>query len=115
MHADQDFFGNPIGLKPDIGAFESELANEGDELLLVSNVYQIVEEDTGNSVNGIPKNTTVEQFLEKVQYTSTATAQVTRQDTPVRTNTNHSQWRYFNPVGCRQEEAIYALPGAGVL
>ncbi|OUO26142.1 discoidin domain-containing protein, partial [Flavonifractor sp. An306] len=83
VHADQDFFGNPIGLKPDIGAFESELANEGDELLLVSNVYQIVEEDTGNSVNGIPKNTTVEQFLEKVQYTSTATAQVTRQDTPV--------------------------------
>ena len=83
VHADQDFFGNPIGLKPDIGAFESELANEGDELLLVSNVYQIVEEDTGNSVNGIPKNTTVEQFLAKVQYTSTATAQVTRQDTTV--------------------------------
>ncbi|MGO5030199.1 discoidin domain-containing protein, partial [Candidatus Agathobaculum pullicola] len=83
VHANQDFFGNPIGLKPDIGAFESDLANEGDELLLVSSVYQISEQDTGNSVNAIPKNTTVEQFLAKVQYTSTATVQITRQGTPV--------------------------------
>ena len=83
VRADQDFFGNPIGLKPDIGAFESDLANEGSELLLVSSVYQIVEQDSGNSVNGIPKNTTVEQFLTKVQYTSTATVQVTRQGAPV--------------------------------
>ena len=83
VHADQDFFGNPIGLKPDIGAFESDLANEGSELLLVSSVYQIVEQGSGNSVNGIPKNTTVEQFLTKVQYTRTATVQVTHQGTPV--------------------------------
>ena len=83
VHADQDFFGNPIGLKPDIGAFESDLANEGSELLLVSSVYQIVEQDSGNSVNGIPKNTTVAQFLTKVQYTRTATVQVTRQSAPV--------------------------------
>ena len=83
IHANQDFFGNPIGLKPDIGAFESDLANEGDELLLVSSVYQISEQDTGNAVNEIPKNTTVEQFLANVQYTSTATAQVTRQGAPV--------------------------------
>ena len=86
VHADQDFFGNPIGLKPDIGAFESDPANEGDELLLVSSVYQITEEETGNSVNSIPKNTTVEQFLTKVQYTSGATAQVTRQGAPVETD-----------------------------
>ena len=83
VHADQDFFGNPIGLKPDIGAFESDPANEGDELLLVSSVYQITEDESGNSVNSIPKNTTVEQFLTKVQYTSGATAQVTRQGAPV--------------------------------
>ena len=83
VHADQDFFGNPIGLKPDIGAFESDPANEGDELLLVSSVYQITEDESGNSVNSIPKNATVEQFLTKVQYTSGATAQVTRQGAPV--------------------------------
>ena len=83
VHADQDFFGNPIGLKPDIGAFESNPDNEGDELLLVSSVYQITEDESGNSVNGIPKNTTVEQFLTKVQYTSGATAQVTRENAPV--------------------------------
>ena len=86
VHADQDFFGNPIGLKPDIGAFESDPANEGNELLLVSSVYQITEDETGNSVNSIPKNTTVEQFLTKVQYTSGATAQVTRQGAPVETD-----------------------------
>ena len=83
VHADQDFFGNPIGLKPDIGAFESNPDNEGDELLLVSSVYQITEDESGNSVNSIPKNTTVEQFLTKVQYTSGATAQVTRESAPV--------------------------------
>ena len=86
VRADQDFFGNPIGLKPDIGAFESDLDNEGDELLLVSSVYQITEEESGNSVNGIPKNTTVEQFLTKVQYTSGAAAQVMRQGKQVGTD-----------------------------
>ena len=56
---DHDFFGHKITAVPEIGAAESDAVAA---LVLRSNVYTV----TGTNVSDLPKNTTVEDFLNNV-------------------------------------------------
>ena len=56
---DHDFFGHAITAVPEIGAAESDVVAA---LVLRSNVYTI----TGTNVSDLPKNTTVEDFLNNI-------------------------------------------------
>ena len=56
---DHDFFGHKITAVPEIGAAESDAVTA---LVLRSNVYTV----TGTNVSDLPKNTTVEDFLNNV-------------------------------------------------
>ena len=56
---DHDFFGHKITAVPEIGAAESDVVAA---LVLRSNVYTI----TGTNVSDLPKNTTVEDFLNNI-------------------------------------------------
>ena len=63
---EKDFFGNPLGLIPDIGVHEVNIKDEGSVNKIFSNVYKINE----NSIETIAKNTVVKDFLSKFKYSN---------------------------------------------
>lgn len=63
---DKDFFGNIVGLIPDIGIQEVDTKNEKPVNVIYSNVYNINE----NDISGVEKKTTVSNFISKFNYSN---------------------------------------------
>lgn len=63
---DKDFFGNIVGLIPDIGIQEVDTKNEKPVNVIYSNVYNINE----NDISGVEKKTTVSNFISKFKYSN---------------------------------------------
>ena len=70
-----DFFGNEVKLVPDIGVYESNVADT-----VVEGVFSNVYEVTDTWINGIPKGTTVETFLSNLIYDERTTVKVYDED-----------------------------------
>ncbi len=77
---DHDFFGHKITAVPEIGAAESDAVAA---LVLRSNVYTV----TGTNVSDLPKNTTVEDFLNNVIVDTGVTVTIKEGETEL-TGTN---------------------------
>ncbi len=60
-NTDKDFFGNKIGLIPDIGIHEVNVKDEGNVRVIYSDIYKIKDE----SIDGIGKNTSVKDFISR--------------------------------------------------
>lgn len=69
-----DFFGNQVGMIPDIGVFEADSQNEEIQLIVYSSVYNVDEKNS--AVSGIPKNTTVDTFMSGIQCFAGVSAKV---------------------------------------
>lgn len=63
---DKDFFGNIVGLIPDIGIQEVDTKNEKPVNVIYSNVYNINE----NDISGVEKKTTVSNFISNFKYSN---------------------------------------------
>lgn len=63
---DKDFFGNIVGLVPDIGIQEVDTKNEKPVNVIYSNVYNINE----NDISGVEKKTTVSNFISNFKYSN---------------------------------------------
>lgn len=63
---DKDFFGNIVGLVPDIGIQEVDTKNEKPVNAIYSNVYNISE----NDISGVEKKTTVSNFISNFKYSN---------------------------------------------
>lgn len=61
----KDFFGGKVGMIPDIGIFETSVP-EDVTLDVRSEIYDI----EGEKITNIPKNTTVEKFIENISYSN---------------------------------------------
>lgn len=72
--SDKDFFGNPVGLIPDIGIHEVNVKDEGTINKIYSNVYKINE----NSIDQVISKTKVEDFKNNFKYSITIKLQVLR-------------------------------------
>jgi len=59
----RDFFGNPVGLVPDIGVHETGVPDT-----TVKGIYSDVYEIVGSIIRSVPKNTTVRDFLSNLKY-----------------------------------------------
>ena len=70
-----DFFGNKVGLVPDIGVYESSV-----EDTMVEGVFSNVYEVTDTWINGIAKGTTVETLLSNLIYDERTTVKVYNED-----------------------------------
>ena len=71
---DKDFFGNPIGLIPDIGIYEVSVENEGSVNKIYSNIYEIKE----NTIEGVISGTKIEDFKNSFRYSNGTKLQVLR-------------------------------------
>lgn len=69
---DKDFFGNIVGLVPDIGIQEVDTKNEKPVNAIYSNVYNISE----NDISGVEKKTTVSNFISNFKYSNGVTLKV---------------------------------------
>lgn len=69
---DKDFFGNIVGLIPDIGIQEVDTKNEKPVNAIYSNVYNISE----NDISGVEKKTTVSNFISNFKYSNGVTLKV---------------------------------------
>ena len=65
-NTDKDFFGNKIGLIPDIGIHEVNVKDEGNVRVIYSDIYKIKDE----SIDGIGKNTSVKDFISRFKYSN---------------------------------------------
>lgn len=63
---DKDFFGNIVGLVPDIGIQEVDTKNEKTVNVIYSNVYNI----NKNDISGVEKKTTVSNFISNFKYSN---------------------------------------------
>ncbi|MBS5939703.1 discoidin domain-containing protein [Clostridium sp.] len=63
---DKDFFGNAIGLIPDIGIHEKNISDESSVNEIYSNTYAIKE----GSIEGVPQKTSVKDFLGNFKYSN---------------------------------------------
>ena len=69
---DKDFFGNQIGLIPDIGIHEVNIKDEGEVNLIYSNIYNIKED----SIEGVASKTSVKEFVGSFKYSNGAKLEV---------------------------------------
>ena len=79
----KDFFGNAIGMVPDIGVHETNTAEEV-TFDVYSNVYNV--DSNSKTINNITKDTTVEAFKNNIQYASVLTAEIKRGDNVLQDN-----------------------------
>ena len=63
---DKDFFGNEIGLIPDIGIHEKNISDESSVNEIYSNTYAVKE----SSIEGVPQKTSVKDFLGNFKYSN---------------------------------------------
>lgn len=78
-NTEKDFFGNTIGLIPDIGIYEANVKDEKPVNEIYSNIYNIKE----STIEGIAKNTTVTDFLSKFKYSDGVKLQVFNEEMPL--------------------------------
>lgn len=62
-HSKVDFYGNPVGTQPDIGAHETSVADTFD-LSVLSGVYKVSDDE----ISDIPYGTTVSELFENIVY-----------------------------------------------
>lgn len=65
-NTDRDFFGNIIGLIPDIGVYETDIGNEEAVNEIYSDIYNISED----TISGVQNKTTVKDFLNNFRYSN---------------------------------------------
>ena len=75
-NADKDFFGNLIGVIPDIGVHEVNVEDEGSVKEIYSNGYDIKDA----SIEGIVKQTSVKDFLSGFRYSNGTKLEVFNED-----------------------------------
>lgn len=81
-NTDKDFFGNQIGLIPDIGIYEANIKDENAVNAIYSNTYNVKE----SSIDGVSKKTTVKDFISKFKYSTGVKLEVVNGESVVEEN-----------------------------
>lgn len=79
---DKDFFGNAVGLIPDLGIQEVDTKNEQPVNAIYSNIYNIKE----NNISGVEKKTTVKKFISSFKYSNGVKLQVINENEAINEN-----------------------------
>ncbi|MBS6500933.1 MAG: discoidin domain-containing protein [Clostridium sp.] len=79
---DKDFFGNEIGLIPDIGIHEKNIKDESPVNAIYSNTYSVKD----SRIEGVEQKTTVESFLGNFKYSNGVKLEVLNGDSIVEEN-----------------------------
>ncbi len=74
----QDFFGNPVGLTPDIGVHETSVAD-----LPVNGIFSDVYDISGDLISNVPKDTGVSEFLSNLKHSDGVVLKLTNGDAEV--------------------------------